>query len=406
MHSKLHILAAPASTDTANALRQCLGGAVDYETTLLGTGSVPDLDAVPAPDVLLYELPAVDGEGLPALQALLARLAGRAPVFVIGQVESPALMRSLMQMGVRDVLHEPLQPGELLAALGRVQDECRAAAAKAERRGTVVALCNGHGSSGASLLAVNIATTLVRRHDARIALIDFDLQFGKLAHYLDLKPQTHVLDALRDAHRLDPVFLKALMYEHEAGVHVLAAPSTLAPLEASAAAVRKLVDTAAVEHDMVILDLPRVMNDWTLEALAASDRLLLVTQNTLGALRDTRRLMNFLTGSAEVPAERIEVVSNRAMSRLGSTTVDQMKRALGISRMHRIRNDYAAALAAGDQGLPLWRAAPQSVLCEDCDRLALHLWRQCHPEAAAPRRRAPRWLDRLRRLEPQPTPAS
>ncbi|MDF2447225.1 MAG: pilus assembly protein CpaE [Moraxellaceae bacterium] len=406
MHSKLHILAAPASTDTANALRQCLGGASDFMTTLLTTGSTPDLDDGPAPDVVLYELPALAGDDLPVLQALLARLDAGTPVFVIGQVASPSLMRILMQMGVRDVLREPLEPSELLAALAGVQDERRLAATPVARCATVIALCNGHGSSGASLLAVNVGAALARRHGARVALIDFDLQFGKLAHYLDLKPKTHVLDALRDAHRLDPVFLKALMCEHEAGVQVLAAPPGLSPMEASAAAVRKLVDTAAMEHDVVLLDLPRVMNDWTLEALAASDRLLLVTQNTLGALRDTRRLMNYLTTSGEVPAERIEVVSNRAMSRLGSTTVDQMKRALGITRMHRIRNDYAAALAAGDQGLPLWRAAPQSVLGEDCERLALHLWRQRHPEAAAPRRRAPRWLDRLRGLEPQPTPAS
>lgn len=403
MQNPLEILALPASTQTAAVLRQLLGQDRNYHCIQLPPGSSRLPASLDAPDVLLYELPVPGGDGLEALQALRAQLAEDVSLIVTGATDSPGLMRSLMQLGVRDVLHEPLDPAELTATLARVQAEKQAAAPA--RRSTVAAFCNAHGSSGATLLAVNTAITLAQQQGARVALIDFDLQFGKVAHLLDLKPATHVLDALRDAHRLDEVFLKALMAEHESGVHVLAAPPTLAPLELSTTAVRKLIGVAAASYDIVILDLPRLVSEWTLQAMAECDRVLLLTQNNLGALRDTRRLLDYLSSAGELPADRIEVVNNRALSRQASTSIEQMKKILGRPRLHRVRNDYSAALSAEDQGLPLYRVAPQSALTQDSERLAGHLWQLHHPGAALASHKAPRWFDRLRGLQVQATPA-
>lgn len=402
MSDKLNILAVPASTQTANTLRQLLGALPDLQAKVLPAGSGSAGAAAPTADVLLYELPAL---GLDGLAPLLAQLREDIVVFVIGTLDDPALLRSLMQMGVRDVLHEPLDPAELQEKLARVHSEKRSQA-PADAGSTVVAFCNAYGGSGATLLAANTATTLARQYGARVALLDFDLQFGKTAHILDLKPQGHMLDALRDAARLDPVFLKALMCEHESGVQVLAAPPTLAPSEVATAAVGKVIATAATRHDFVILDLPRLVNEWTLEAMSRCDTVLLLTQNTLGAMRDTRRLLDYLTGDGALPAERLEVVNSRAMSRLPSTSIAQMKKTLGRERLHRVRNDYAAALAAEDQGLPLFRAAPQSALTQDSNRLAGHIWRLRHPDATRAPEKPPRWFDRLLGHPVQASPVS
>ncbi|MCD6061560.1 MAG: pilus assembly protein CpaE, partial [Moraxellaceae bacterium] len=372
-----------------------LGSVADYQLTVLPAGST-SLLTDSAPDVLLYELPALREDGLHALQSLLDTSPGHLTVFVIGQVDSPGLMRGLMQMGVRDVLHEPLEPDEVREVLNRLLEEKRARFATPATQAIVAAFFNAHGSSGASLLAVNAATALARNHGARVALVDCDLQFGKVAHLLDLKPQSHVLDALRDAHRLDQVFLKALVAEHESGVHVLAAPPRLMPLEVSTGAVHRLIETAAAHYDVVILDLPRVVTEWSLEAMSQCDKILLITQNNLSAVRDTRRLLDYLALHSDLRPNAVEVVNNRAMSRLASTSVEQMKKALGVTRLHRIRNDYAAALSAEDQGIPLYRVAPQSPLTQDADKLAAHIWRLRHPDTPATPVKPSRWFDRLR----------
>jgi pilus assembly protein CpaE len=400
MRTNLHILALPASTQTAYELQQMLNPVPEFQLTLLpaGANALPDT-AVPPPDVLLYEMPMVSEAGLNTLQAMLGNRHENMAVFVIGQIDSPALMRRLMQSGVRDVLHSPLEAAGLLPALHAVAQDRRALAA-ADRQTSVVSFINAVGGSGASLLAVNTATTLARRHHARVALLDFDLQFGKAALFLDLKPHTSIVDALRDTERLDQVFLKALMCEHASGVHLLAAPPKLAPFHVQISAVHKLIDTAAAMYDVVIIDLPRLISGWTLEAMQQSDKVMLLTQNNLSAIRDTRRLLDFLPAHG-LPEDRIEVVNSRAMSRLASTTLEQMKKTLGRPQLHRVRNDYAAALAAEDQGLPLAQVAPQSALTEDSARLADHVWQLHHPAITALPNQGQSWFSRLLGRQPQ-----
>jgi pilus assembly protein CpaE len=168
------------------------------------------------------------------------------------------------------------------------------------------------------------------------------------------------------------------------------------PLEVPTGAVHRLLETAAANFDVVVLDLPRVVTEWTLDAMAQCDKLLLVTQNNLSAVRDSRRLLDYLAAHSDLRKNALELVNNRAMSRLASTSIEQMKKALGVTRLHRIRNDYAAALSAEDQGQPLFRVAPHSPLTEDSNKLAAHIWRLRHPDTPVSPARPPRWFDRLR----------
>jgi pilus assembly protein CpaE len=394
MHTKLHMLAVPASMQTTNDLRRILDGLDYLQLTLLPVGSrVPEFKDGSSLDVLLYEMPEVNEEGLGVLQALLKGIDEETAILVIGRIDSPALMRRLMHMGIDDVLRDPLDAAELLPALQGVLHDRQEQQAAAHLT-CVVSFFNAFGNSGTTLLAVNTATELASRHKASVALLDFDIQFGKAAHFLDLKPQANMVDALGDADRLDQVFLNALMCEHETGVHLLAAPALLAPLNVQIAAVHKIVQTAAAMYDVVIVDLPRLITNWTLLAMLQSDKVLIVTQNNLSAIRDTRKLMDFLPAQG-LPAGNIEVVNARAMSRHASTSIEQMKKTLGLERLHRIRNDYATALAAEDQGLPLARVAPRSALTEDCAHLADHIWRHNHAADVDTQVRVLSWFDRL-----------
>ena len=51
-----------------------------------------------------------------------------------------------------------------------------------------------------------------------------------------------------------------------------------------------------------------------------------------------------------------------------------MKSALKKARVHRVRNDYEAAVSAEDKGVPLLISAPHSHLSQDVDHLADSLW--------------------------------
>lgn len=396
MHTKLELLVAPATAASAQTLRQLLTDIGDLSITMLPPGTTtPDTEDKRAlADVLIYELQAGNDSEVARLQQLRERARAGAAIYVLGQIEDPTAMRRLMQMGVRDVLRNPLDSQELQQALHDLKQERLSHAGNDGNSPLVVSFFSTFGNSGGTLLAVNVATTLASQHRARVALLDFNMLFGKAGLLLGLKPQNTILDALHDPQRLDPVFLKALMCAHESGLQILAAPAHLGTEPVQASAVNTLLNTVSEQFDVIIIDLPRQVSDWTLALMRRSDRVMLVTQNNLSAIRNTTQLLTHLP-QHDVLNSNLEVVNNHAMTRFSSTSVEQMKRVLGVEYAHRVRHDSSSAQAAEDRSLPLAQVAPHSPLTVDCAHLADYLWGIRHPSDSPLAARGPNWLNRL-----------
>src|SRR3546814_11981354 len=62
-------------------------------------------------------------------------------------------------------------------------------------------------------------------------LLDLDLQFGNAALYLGLSPTLSVADVIAAGARADGALLRSTTTEHPSGLHVVAAPPALIPLE-------------------------------------------------------------------------------------------------------------------------------------------------------------------------------
>lgn len=375
---KLNVLALTTDEGTGKDLAAILAGmegVVLHSRSLTAGQLTTSIDATTNADVMILESDGSDLEQATEVETFTASLPESVATFVVGDASNSALLRRLMRAGVRDVLARPVVRQDVINAITAVLSEKRARAmARGENVMSICAFLNAKGGSGATLLAVNMAASLAARHKARVALLDFDMQFGECALMLDLAPQNNMGDALRQADRIDGFLLKALMTEHAGGVHVLAAPSSpSAAINLDAHAVRRVIDAAASEYDIVILDLPRVVAPWTIEALRAATTTFLVVQNNLSTIRDARLLGDHLP-RAGIDSRRIQLINNRAMAKTPSVSIEQMKKTLKYDKVHRIRNDYKTAAAAGDQGLPVHKVDPHSHLSTDIDNLADHIW--------------------------------
>jgi pilus assembly protein CpaE len=206
-------------------------------------------------------------------------------------------------------------------------------------------------------------------------LIDFDLQFGDVAISLDMHPRSTVNDALRQPDRVDTVLLKALVTKHESGLDVLPSPGNLTSLdEMEASSVRKILQAAVQEYEFVILDLPRYFNAPVIEALKFSDPIMLVCQNSLETIRNAKVILDNMT-LLGIPLAHVELVNNRAMAKSSSVSIDKLKSTLGKERIHRVRNDYSAAVSAQDQGVPIASVAKKSEMTKDITSLAEYIAR-------------------------------
>lgn len=382
MQTTLNILALTRSEKTSKDISAFLDGVDGIATTVQqqeGNISLPEAEAVP--EVLLYEVVEPSQAELVLLESFIAANRGKTVVLAIGSSGDTELLRRLMRAGVRDVIPSPLVRQELVTTCTELLSDKRAR--DADANGAIHAVCvfmDAKGGSGATTIAVNLAATLAHERKVKTCLIDFDIGFGACAHMLDLKPTSFVTDAIQQTDRLDAVFLEALMTEHSSGVHVLASPAN--PASATnllkPEVIQKIIGLAAEVYDVVIVDVPRDTAPWAMEAMRVSSRGFVVMQNTLAVIRDVKLLVDFMP-HAGIEMRKIELVNNRAMAKSQSVSIDQLKQTLGRDRIHRVRNDYHTALAAADQGIPVYKVAAGSELTEDIRNLANDIWHTHEP---------------------------
>lgn len=377
MSTTLKVIALLINKDTEKEVESalCRVEGMDLSTRLVAEGrALSKVGHEEMPDVIIMEIDGHREEDINDIEHILSEYGDRITIFVTTKGGDMNTMRRLMRAGVKDVFPQPLPVQELVMAVTNALSEKRGRVLGAKGgRGGVTCFLNAKGGSGATTIAVNVAYFLQTKLNASVALIDLDIQFGTAAMFLDLNPRSHVMDALQQPERLDPVFLRALMTKHESGLEVLASPGDLSSIEdIQEDSVIRLLQAAVENYDFVIIDMPRVCAPWTLAVMKFVDPLIVVVQNDVSTLRDAKLLLEQLPLKG-VPVENIEVVNNRALSRMHNITIESMKDTLRMKRVHRIRNDYEAAVKAQDNGIPLLNIAKHSDMTKDIERLAKNL---------------------------------
>jgi pilus assembly protein CpaE len=298
---------------------------------------------------------------------LLGRMAG-AEIFAVGSDIHADLMRLLMKSGVHDVLSLPPSEAELLRELDRVMEKRNQESM--ENAGKLLSFSNAKGGSGATTLAVNVAWALADSGAVSVLLIDLDIQFGDVALALDMKPASGVMEALAQSRRLDKTLLSSMTLTAENGLQVLAAPTTPAALDAIRLDdLRRVLEVAVTSYDIVIVDVPRILTEWTREVWHWSDHVFLVLHGSVSEIRDGRLMLDEFSHLG-IDKDHIHLVHNRKGARGESGDADVLNKAFDVASTHEVRNDYAVAIKASDSGRPIIDAASGSGMASDLRRLA------------------------------------
>lgn len=304
------------------------------------------------PDLLVFHMGPDDEQ---ELQCLVDRPAdGRPPMLVIGPPGNTRYMRMAMQAGARDYLEEPVNEAELRAAMDRFRQELRQRTEHHD--GSLMAVVSAKGGAGASFLAVNLAHLLATKSGLSTTLVDLDLQFGSLAQYLDLHPQSGLMRAIEMADNLDAVAADACMAKHDSALALLAPMEDEIVLsrEISPDRFARLLGLLKSSYDRVIVDLPRQIDELSAMVYEQADRVLLVMQQELACLRDAVRLRRLLTRELGVPSDRIMTVVNRYEKSLPVELTD-ICQSLGITRdeLMLIPNHYRNVAESINVGVPM-----------------------------------------------------
>jgi len=311
-------------------------------------------DRVPAPHVLALCL---DGDWRGSLPAILQALpAVRPPFLVLSPNNDVELLRSAMRAGARDVLSPPYDAKNLTARLLELGREGTSQANRDSAR--LLAFINAKGGSGASFLAANVSAALAGRHERKAALLDFDIQFGGLPIYLNMNPGEGLIKALEFADTLDSAALSGYVQRHASGLHLLTSTmrNLILPDAIDEERIDRLLDVLGAAYQEIIIDLPRHIDRASAAILERLDQVVVVTQQSVTHLQDTKRLLTLLNDHLGIGADRLLMVVNRFHKKAEVRREDFSKAFPGIP-MEVVPSDYVRVSASINLGTPLIEAS-------------------------------------------------
>lgn len=308
-------------------------------------------------------------------------------VILVAEGVSPTALHQLLREGADEFIPYPLPEGELQRATSKPKGRPAApkaasatssaeVAVKGEHSGVVIPIYAMAGGVGGSTLAVNLAWELAiidKDLSPRVCLIDLGLQFGSVATLLDLPRREAVQELLTETESMDAEALLQALQTYGDKLHVLTSPLDLVPLDlVDSKDVERLIETARVNFDYVIIDMPPALSDWSEAVLNAAHLCFAVLQLDMRSAQNTLRLKRALTTEG-LPFQKIRFVLNRAPGFTdlnGRSRVKRMSESLGISIEVQFPDGGRGVGEAADQGIPLAESAPKNALRREIAKLA------------------------------------
>jgi pilus assembly protein CpaE len=298
-----------------------------------------------------------------------AREYGLLVLLVVGEISSRT-MHQIMREGVAEFAPYPEPAGALVDAIDRLRQArtngnlpAVTAAGAPRRMGKVVAFYGVAGGVGASTFAVNFAwelTQKTRREGRRVALLDFNFQYGSIATFLDVPRREAVYELVSEAANLDQTGLTQ------------AAPRDALPLDiVSPADVDAIINLARESFDYVVIDMPQALMNWSEKVYAASDDFYAVMEIDMRSAQNMFRFLRTLKAE-DMNLDKLRFVLNRApgMTDLsGKTRVKRVAESLGITFLHQVPDGGKQVVNSCDQGTPLAEGARSSPVRKEILRM-------------------------------------
>lgn len=265
--------------------------------------------------------------------------------------------------------------------------------------GIVITFFSTASAVGKTLVACNMASELARE-GYRVCLVDFDLQFGDVCHFLKLQPTKTLADLQRTMQvEGDSCRVQDFLTPYDrADVHfsVLAAPKLLEeayniPHDYAVRAVRALQR----QFDYILIDMASMFSTLNLAML---DQSTIVT--FLGIVDFLPTIKNMKIGMDTLKTlgydkNKIRLVLNRSDAKTRISLADVQK-LLGEPFYHVLPNDFRAASTSIRDGIPLV-LAPQRTALGDALRVLVDRYtnHSSTPAETEAKQQESSWLSRI-----------
>ena len=289
--------------------------------TLIKSGGIENairtLASLKSPEILMVDLsksidPSED------INALAEVCDAGTMVIAIGMQNDVNLYRDLLASGIQDYLVKPIFVDTLretiLAtehAIRMLEEEALESSEVLPEDDKVISIIGVRGGLGASTIATSTAWILAHKGNRPTAFLDMDIYFGTGALTFDLEPGQGLSEALENPNRVDSLFIERAMVKESDNLSILGAEASLnEPTYTDPSALTHLLGELKNNFNYIVMDLPRTVITEHPLLVSQSNEIILVSDLSLAATRDTIRIIAFCKNIA--PHANITILVNKS----------------------------------------------------------------------------------------------
>lgn len=358
-------------------------------TTQIRVGGVPAaIEAYqrePTPPLIVVESTDSPQALLDQIDSLAEVCDAGTKVVIIGASNDILLFRELMRRGVSEYLVAPIDPLQLISAIGGLfADPAQPFI------GRSIAFVGARGGSGASSVAHNTAYAMSERIGANTVIVDYDLPFGTAGLDFNQDPLNGVADALGQPDRLDATLLDRMMVRCTDKLSLFAAPATLdTDWEISPDAFEEVTSRIRSTAPFVVLDLPHLWSGWMRKTLISADEVVIVATPDLASLRNAKNMIDLIRHGRPNDAPPRLVLNQIGVPGRPEIPAKDFGNALGVHPSLLIPFDPKLFGTAANNGQMILDAGAKSKSAEAFQTLAQIVSRRELPVLAGPKGKAP-----------------
>ena len=379
MERKIRIIIADDSEQTRENINAIFG----YEESIEIIGEAQNgLEAVELarelrPDIILMDINMPEMDGIKAAKTITeSGLDGS--IIMMSIQEEREYIKKAMSAGARDFIIKPFKVNELIDNIKRIYQVDQAKKKKivspvsaSKLQSKVISVFSTKGGVGKTTIATNLAVAIATTSKKKVALLDFDLQFGDVAISLNLYVKNTITELVKDLinveHEND--MIEEYMLTHYSGVKVLAAP--LKPENAeyvNAEHIKKIIGILKGRFEYIIIDTAQGFDDTVITALDESDTILYVSTLDLPSIKNTKNGLEVMK-TLNYSNEKVRVIVNKSNESFGIKHLD-FKAALNVDLFAIIPDDLPAVAISVNNGHPLVSHRKSSVVSKRIFKLA------------------------------------
>jgi len=363
-------------THISNELSHC--ESISFETISLHSLVVSNLSQFTPPDLIFVETGPNWAQKIVELQQYEGPIndGHEASLIVFGNESDNGALKIALRIGAADFVSDKISFSALTPMLKSVAEDKVAS----RDLGELYIFLNTKGGAGASTLSMSTALNLAKERPEKVLLLDLDLQFAVIDDYLNLSSKYTLTDAIANASDMDEVSLASIVTKHSSGLHLLGfRPENSNENYEKAHQISKLLPVLREVYDYIIVDMSRGVDRLFSSVISPANKVFLVTQQNLVAIRNTTRIAKVLALEFGIGKDHLEVVVNRYEKRQSIKVADVEGTIAGVS-VHIIPNDFKVAFESANLGRPFVETKKKSAIAKAVKEFTTKLLPQEQPE--------------------------